>query len=92
MTFQNKNQKNMIKGTTLNGKPCKIIDATTTLSHDILQELLNDFIKKRSFGLSGYSQDGQTIKLNQARFSHIQIQNQLYRLILLPYEARIEKF
>mgnify|MGYP000399784114 CR=1 FL=1 len=92
MNLKNNSQKNVTIGTTHNGKSCKIIDATGTLSHDTLQGLLNDLIKKRSFGLSGYSQDGQTIKLNQARFSHIQIQNQLYRLILLPYEARIEKF
>ncbi len=92
MNLQNNNQRNIIIGTTHHGKPCKIIDATATLSQDTLQELLNDLIKKRSFGLSGYSQDGQTIKFNQTRFSHIQIQNQLYRLILLPYEARIEKF
>ena len=84
---------NVIEGVTHTGKPCRIVDNTGTVPRAELESLLADLIEQRRFGLSGRSAaGGSTIRIGEPDFTHIQLGESLYRLILLPYEARIEVF
>ncbi|MEJ2061148.1 MAG: hypothetical protein P8Y64_11805 [Gammaproteobacteria bacterium] len=83
----------VIEGTAHNGKPCRIVDNTGSIDRAELQALLDQLIADRCFGLTGRSLAGSNaITLGQPDFTHIQIGTELYRLILFPYEARIEAF
>lgn len=82
----------VVQGETLSGKPCRIVDNTGTISEAELRQLLEQLVEQNEFGIKGLS-DGQGImKLGEPRLAHIQIEGDLYRLVLLPYEARIEKY
>ena len=83
----------VIEGVAHNGKPCRIIDNTGTVARAELEALLAELIEQRRFGLSGRSLAGSaSIRLGEPDFTHIQLGDELYRFILLPYEARIEVF
>ncbi len=83
----------VIEGVTATGKPCRLVDNTGTVPHAELESLLAELIEQRRFGLSGRSSaGGSTIRLGEPDFTHIQLGDSLYRLILFPYEARIEVF
>lgn len=83
----------VIEGVAHNGKPCRIVDNTGTVARDELEALLAELIEQRRFGLSGRSlAGGDSIRLGEPEFTHIQLGGQLYRFILMPYEARIEVF
>lgn len=83
----------MIEGVAHNGKPCRIVDNTGTVAPAELEALLAELVAQRRFGLSGRSLAGSDrIRLGEPEFTHIQLGDGLYRLILLPYEARIEVF
>ena len=83
----------VIEGVAHNGKPCRIVDNTGTVARDELESLLAELIEQRRFGLSGRSLAGSDcIRLGEPEFTHIQLGTELYRFILLPYEARIEAF
>ncbi|ACL73840.1 hypothetical protein [Thioalkalivibrio sulfidiphilus] len=83
----------VVEGTAHNGKPCRVVDNTGTLDRGDLAALLDELIEARRFGLSGLSATGgSTIRLGEPEFTHIQMGENLYRLILFPYEARLEAF
>lgn len=83
----------VVEGTAHNGKPCRVVDNTGTLDRGDLAALLEELIEARRFGLSGLSATGgNTIRLGEPEFTHIQMGENLYRLILFPYEARLEAF
>jgi hypothetical protein len=83
----------VIDGVAHNGKPCRIVDNTGEIDQAELQSLLDQLIAEKQFGLAGKSlAGGNTIKLGAPDFTHMQFGDDLYRFILLPYEARIEAF
>jgi len=76
-----------------NGRPCRIIDNTGTVAAAELRSVLESLIAERRFGLSGLSAHGGTaIPLDHPAGTHIQFGDRLYRILLFPYEARIEAF
>jgi hypothetical protein len=82
-----------LEGIAHNGKPCRLVDGTGAVPPEELRALLDDLIRERRFGISGLSAAGSNaIRLGAPEFTHIQIAGELYRLIVLPYEARIEPF
>lgn len=83
----------VLEGTTHTGKPCRIVDNTASVDPDELAALLDDLIRERRFGLWGVSTGAQaTISLEGPVGTHVQLGGRLYRLVLFPYEARIEAF
>ncbi len=83
----------IVEGVAHNGRPCRVVDNTGHIDRAELKALLDTLIEQKSFGLSGLSQaGGNTITVGGPEFTHIQFGERLYRLILLPYEARLEAF
>lgn len=83
----------IIEGIAHNGRPCRIIDNTGTVPAAELYTVLEALIAERRFGLGGLSaHGGNAIPLDHPAATHIQFGNQLYRILLFPYEARIEAF
>jgi hypothetical protein len=83
----------IVDGIAHNGKPCRIVDNTGTVPRAELEAMLNQLIEERRFGLSGMSMAGSNaIRLGAPEFTHVQIGTELYRFILLPYEAWIDAF
>lgn len=78
-------------GETLSGKACRVIDTTGEISRQDLEMLLNQLIQENHFGIKGISDAQGNIKLGEPQLSNIQFGDTLYRLLLFPYEARIEK-
>lgn len=86
-------QATIVEGVAHNGKPCRLIDNTGSIERGELEGLLEQLIEAKRFGISGLSAAGSnSIRLGAPEFTHVQIGGQLYRLILLPYHARIEAF
>ena len=83
-----------IKGNTKRNKSCELIDNTgDKLPRNELQDILNALIENEVFGFKTLSASGgETINLDRKESSHIQIGENLYRLIVFRYQARIEKF
>jgi len=82
-----------VTGLAHNGKPCRLTDHTGTVTEAELAALLRDLIVGRHFGLRGMSARGEhTIRLGEPEFSHIQLGDRLYRLLVFAYEARLEPF
>lgn len=83
----------VVEGVAHNGKPCRIVDNTGKIPRDELQTTLDQLIESKSFGLSGRSlAGGNTISIGAAEYGHIQFGDDLYRMILKPYEALLEGF
>lgn len=83
----------VIEGVAHNGKPCRIVDNTGEVPRQELLDVLDALIREKKFGVGGLSASGgNTISLNQPLPTHIQFGDKLYRLLLFPYEARIEPF
>ena len=82
----------IVEGVTQNGKPCRLIDNTGTIPSLELKKLLQELIDRKEFGIKGLSGADGTIQVGALRGTHIQIGESLFRLLLSPYEARIEKF
>ncbi len=83
----------IIEGATVSGKRCRIIDNTGTVERAELQNLLDELIREKRFGFSGISSvGGSAITIGAPVFAHVQLGGKLYRLVLFPYEARIERF
>lgn len=83
----------ILDGIAHNGKPCRLVDNTGSVARAELEALFAALIREKQFGLQGLSGDGgNAIKIGAARFSHVQLGTALYRLLLFPYEARIEKY
>lgn len=76
-----------------NGKPCRIVDNTGTVPRAELEALLQTLVKDRRFGIGGMSASGgNTISIGGPVGTHVQLGGTLYRILLFPYEARIERF
>lgn len=83
----------IVDGQAHNGRFCRVVDNTGTVDRRVLEALLADLVSARRFGLSGLSAGGaSTIRLGAPEFSHVQLDGEVYRLILFPYEARLEAF
>lgn len=82
----------VVQGETLAGKPCRIVDNTGSIPETELVRLLDELVQQNEFGIKGLSDSQGNMKLGEPRLAHIQIEGDLYRLVLLPYEARIEKY
>lgn len=83
----------IVEGITHTGKPCRIVDNTASIDRAALHDVLDALIRERRFGISGLSAaGGAVIPLDRPRATHIQFGDTLYRILLFPYEARIEPF
>lgn len=83
----------IIESVAHNGKPCRIVDNTGTIDRSELERLLADLIEARHFGLRAMSAQGDNaIKLGEPQFTHMQFGDRIYRMLLFPYEARLEAF
>ncbi|MGA7801990.1 MAG: hypothetical protein WCC36_14385 [Gammaproteobacteria bacterium] len=83
----------VVEGVTRTGKPCRVVDNTGSVECSELEGLLADLIEQDRFGIRGMSAAGEnTVTLGAPVFTHIQLGGQVYRLLVLPYEARIERF
>ncbi len=82
-----------VRGLALNGKACRLTDNTASVPDEELRGLLAGLVREGRFGLSGRSiSGGCTIMLDQPQLGHVQIDGQLYRLIVHRYEAWLEPF
>lgn len=83
----------IVEGTAHNGKPCRIVDNTASIPEHELRALLEQLIAEKRFGLGGMSvAGGSRIGIGEPVGTHLQIGGDLYRILLFPYEARIEPF
>ncbi len=83
----------IIEGVAHNGKPCRIVDNTASVPEHELEALLAQLIEDKRFGLGGMSvAGGSRIAIGEPQGTHLQIGSELYRILLFPYEARIEPF
>lgn len=83
----------IIEALTHKGKCCRVVDNTGTIDRAELERLLEDLIRMGRFGLRGLSaKGGTTIRIGEPEFTHMQFGEQIYRMLLFPYEARLESF
>ena len=83
----------IITGVTHNNHPCRIVDNTGLVSRQDLEEVLRALIAERRFGIAALSAHGSgVLSIGHPDSTHIQFGDRLYRLLLFPYEARIENF
>jgi len=83
----------ILEGVTHNGRICRLVDNTGGIGRAALGELLDTLIRERRFGGGGLSpKGGNAITIGAPQYGHIQLGDQLYRLLVFPYEARIERF
>ncbi len=83
----------IIAGRTHTGRPCRIIDNTCSIPREELAAVLEGLIAERRFGMAALSaHGGHTLAIGQPNATHIQFGDTLYRILLYPYEARIEPF
>ena len=83
----------IVEGRTRRGKACRVVDNTGTVALEELQNLLQDLIEQDQFQPLGLSMTGgNTIQIGAPQTAHVQLGSDLYRLIVVDYEARIEGF
>jgi hypothetical protein len=82
----------VVNGEIPSGKSCRLIDNTGTIAAIKLEGILRDLIANDVFGIKGFSSDGSSLRLDQPQFAHVQIDEELYRLLIYRYEAYIEKY
>ena len=83
----------IIEGRTQSGHACRIVDNTCSVARADLAEVLNALIAARRFGTAALSaHGGHTLVIGRPEATHVQFGETLYRLLLYPYEARIERF
>jgi hypothetical protein len=83
----------IIESVAHNGRPCRIVDNTGSIDRAELERLLADLIEGHHFGLRGLSAKGENaITLGEPEFTHMQFGDRIYRMLLFPYEARLEAF
>ena len=83
----------ILEGKTKRGKPCRVIDNTVSVPREDLAGLLNDLIEQEHFGPSGLSMAGSnTIRIGAPQSAHVQLGGNIYRMIVVAYEARLEEF
>lgn len=79
---------------TRQGRPCALTDNTgRCLPAAAVREVLDGLVANDVFGFRARSAAGAaTIGLDQAEATHVQIGDELYRLVVRRYEARLEPF
>ncbi len=83
----------ILEGMTKRGKPCRLIDNTVSAPREELAALLNDLIEQEHFGPSGLSMAGSnTISIGTPQSAHVQLGENIYRMIVVDYAARLETF
>lgn len=83
----------ILEGMTKRGKPCRLIDNTVSAPREELAALLNDLIEQEHFGPSGLSMAGSnTISIGTPQSAHVQLGENIYRMIVVDYAARLEAF
>ncbi len=83
----------ILEGMTKRGKPCRLIDNTVSAPREELAALLNDLIEQEHFGPSGLSMAGSnTINIGTPQSAHVQLGENIYRMIVVDYAARLETF
>ncbi|HUW98696.1 MAG TPA: hypothetical protein VMV40_07645 [Acidiferrobacter sp.] len=83
----------IIEGHTHTGRPCRIVDNTCSVPRKDLTEVLDGLITAHRFGVAALSaHGGQVLAIGRPDATHIQFGDELYRLLLFPYEAHIERF
>lgn len=82
------------RSTNKHGKTCNLVDNTgNRLNADDCREILDSLIENDIFGFRTLSASGgDTISLERRESTHVQVGEDLYRLIVFRYEARIELF
>jgi len=75
-----------------NGRDCKLKDMTQSIDRNELEQLMQDLLEQKLFGFNMLSSTDGVMNLDKPRLTHIQLGEELYRLLLFPYEARIETF
>jgi len=81
-------------GHTKRGKACELVDNTgCALAPDECRDILASLIENDLFGFHPFSASGgETISLERRESTHVQVDDDLYRLIVFRYQARIENF
>ena len=76
------------------GKKCELIDNTgENLDPAECREILKSLLENDVFGFRTLSASGgDTIKLDRRESTHVQVGDNLYRLVVFRYQARIELF
>jgi hypothetical protein len=83
----------VIEAVAQNGKPCRIIDNTGKVDPRELRDVLDMLVREKKFGIGALSaKGGNTIALNRPSTTHVQFGDELFRMLLFAYEARIEPF
>lgn len=83
----------VVDGVTHTGKACRIVDNTASVERAALREVLDTLIRERRFGPGvRFHSSGRMVSLDRPLCSHVQFGERLYRILLFPYEARIEPF
>ncbi|MHB8346259.1 MAG: hypothetical protein ACYDHM_03575 [Acidiferrobacterales bacterium] len=83
----------IVDGTMSNGHACRLVDNTGEIDLRALEELLRALILEGRFGGAGLSPaGGNTVTIGAPQYGHVQVGEELYRLLVFPYEARIERF
>ena len=83
----------ILEAKTKRGKLCRVIDNTVSVPREELKALLNDLIEQEHFGPSGLSTaGGNTIRIGAPQSAHVQLGENIYRMIVVGYEARLEEF
>lgn len=79
---------------TRQGRPCALTDNTgRRLSAAAVREILDALVANDAFGFRARSAaGGAVIGLDQAQATHVQIGDELFRLVVRRYEARLEPF
>lgn len=76
------------------GKTCELVDNTgENLDAKECQDILNSLLENDIFGFRTLSANGgDTISLDRRESTHVQVGDDLYRLVVFRYQARIELF
>ena len=82
----------IVEATNVQGKTCQLVDNTGTIDHQTLKNLLSELIDGNQFGINALSSQNGVINIDKPRLTHIQINKELYRLLLYRYQAIIESF
>ncbi|MFP4616486.1 MAG: hypothetical protein ACLFRB_11505 [Thiohalorhabdus sp.] len=78
---------------TYQGREVTLTDKTGEAPREELQEILDALIAEDRFGIAGMSNSGSaTIQIGAPEGGHIQIGEELYRLIVTGYEAYVDRF
>ena len=78
---------------TYHGREVTLTDKTGSCPESELQAILEALIEQGKFGIAGMSNSGSgTIQIGAPEGAHIQVGEDLFRLIITGYEAYIDTF